>query len=664
MTTLRQYEELCREIWLHNQRYYSDHNPTITDQEFDLLYAKLLEIEKQHPEWVNPTSPSQRVGEALTAGFGHVYHTTPMLSLENTYSEAEVAEFIARMYRLTEQSQLEFSCELKVDGIAVTILYEEGVLTRAATRGDGREGDDITNNVKTIKMLPLRLPVDNPPAFLEVRGEVYMTRAVFEELNRQRLQANLELWANPRNAAAGTLKLLDPKEVARRNLSVVCYAIAEESTVANQSQYDMHRQLQGLGLPVLKDVALCRSLAEIQKFADNVQQRRAELPFNIDGIVIKLNNLREQRKLASTAKHPRWAVAYKFAAEQAITTIRDITLQVGRTGVLTPVAELEPVFLAGSTIARATLHNAEEVQRKDIRIGDAVYIEKGGDVIPKVVKSIIERRPADSIPWQMADQCPACNSPVQRIAGEVAVRCPNHSGCPEQTLRRIAHFAGKDAMDIENLGEKVIEKLIDKGFVSMPSDLYKVTAEQLAQIEGFKDKSIGNLLTSIDQSRSVPLARLIMALGIKHVGSGTAEELARKVGSIDDLMALDIDELCEIEGIGNKVATAIVDFFANPSHREELQRLLESGIVPQIGSSAAFVGHPFSNKAFVLTGALHTLTRQQAGNLIKERGGKLSDSVGKKTDFLIVGEAPGSKLEKARTLGITVLTEEQFAAML
>lgn len=663
--TRLEYEELCREIWQHNKRYYVDNQPIISDEEFDHLYHRLEQMEKQHPDWVSATSPTQRVGETLTTGFRSVQHKVPMLSLENTYSQEELADFVARMHRLTEKQELAFSCELKIDGIAVSLTYKHGHFERGATRGDGRKGDDISNNVKTIQAVPLELIGANIPDLLEVRGEVFMAHEMFHSLNSQRFQKDEELWANPRNAAAGTLKLLDPREVARRRLSIIFYGIAEESTLGVRSQHQVHNVLTTWGLPALPYTALCSNLEEIMVFAEKVRLMRSQLPFSIDGIVIKLDDLREQQKLGSTAKHPRWAVAYKFAAEQATTIIKGITVQVGRTGVLTPVAELEPVLLAGSTIARATLHNAEEVQRKDIRVGDTVYIEKGGDVIPKVVKVVQELRPAGNVPWEMPSQCPYCGATTVKVAGEVAMRCPNSKGCPEQTVRRLAHFASKGAMDIDNMGEKVIEKLVDKGFVAMPSDLYKLTADQLGQLEGFKEKSINNLLTSIDRSRHVPLARFIMALGITHIGASTAEELARRIDNIDDLGTMSSEELCQIEGIGEKVAHAIIDYFASENHRQELAALLACGVTPQKSQRAtAWQQHSFNGKVFVLTGTLHQFTRHDAADLIKERGGKVSDSVSKKTDYLIAGEEAGSKLEKARTLGVTILSEEEFTALI
>ncbi len=659
-----EYNELCREIWYHSKLYYIDHNPIITDEEFDTLYKKLELIEANHPEWIHAASPTQRIGDPLTTGFQSIEHKTPMLSLANTYSLEEIADFIKRVEKVTEQKDLAYSCELKMDGIAISVCYENGKFLRALTRGDGKKGDDVTNNLKTISTLPLQLSSPNPPELLEVRGEVYMAHDIFEKLNATRTQAEEQLWANPRNAAAGALKLLDPMEVAKRQLSVAFYGIAEESTISFNSQFESHSILKSLGLPTLTLLAKCSNLDEIWEFAEKVRKARPKLPFNIDGIVIKVDDRRAAKKLGNTAKNPRSAIAYKFAAEQAITRIKEIVVNVGRSGALTPVAELEPVFVAGSTISKATLHNNEEIERKDIRVGDYVYIEKGGDVIPKVVKVIVEKRPADSTPWHMPEICPVCGTPVVKVAGEVAIRCPNVKGCQEQQLRRLVHFVSKESMDIENLGDKVVEKLMEKGFVSRPSDFYRLTTNELAQLEGFKEKSIANLLTSLEKSKNVPLDRFIMALGIPHVGKGTAEDLARKTENITKLSELTQEQLIEIEGIGEKVANSIVSYLSDPAHREEIARLLEYGVVPFVNEALAIQGHAFSGKNFVLTGALVKFTRNEAANLIKARGGKVSEAVSKKTDFLLVGEDPGSKFEKAKALGVKILTETEFMTLL
>ncbi len=658
------YDRLSKEIWEHNRKYYCEHAPVISDEEFDHLLKKLQRLELEHPEWVTPSSPTQRIGELPMEGFKTVKHTTPMLSLENTYSEEEIDDYIKRMQKLVEKKDLSFCCEVKMDGIAVTARYEKGVFKRGVTRGDGKQGDDITSNMRTIGALPLILSGSHIPEVLEVRGEVFMPINSFEELNKRKAVAGEELFANPRNAASGSLKLLDPRITAERPLSIVFYAIAEDSSQALTSQFQCHELLDRLGLPTLKYKMLCHTRKEIWDFAENIRNERHRMPYQIDGIVIKLDDLKQQVRLGATGKHPRWAVAYKFAAEQAVTRIKEITVQVGRTGVCTPVAELEPVFLAGSKISRATLHNIEEVQRKDIRVGDLATIEKGGDVIPKVVSVDPAARLGASPAWKMPDRCPSCGFLLVKTTGEVAVRCPNNEGCPEQQLRKITYFASKDAMDIDNLGVRVIEQLLQKGFVKRPSDLYALTEKELSQLEGFKERAVERLLEGIDKSRHVSLPRFIMALGIKHVGEGTADLLARKAGELDVLMKMSYEQLSAIEGIGDKVAASIVEFFSKPQNLEEIKRLFDLGVTTQKMELRSFLGHPFSEKIFVLTGSLVKFTRSSATSLIRERGGGVTGSVSKKTDYLLAGEAPGSKLDKAKLLGIRILSETEFENML
>lgn len=659
--TRTEYDKLCQEVWRHNRLYY-EATPEISDEAFDHLLKKVEEIEKKHPEWVTSASPTQRVGEIATS-FHTVAHRIPMLSLANTYSKEELVDFLNRVHKLTGKKGSTFSCELKMDGIAITALYEKGIFKQGITRGDGKKGDDITSNMRTISTLPLQLYGSHVPERLEVRGEVFMPHQVFKKINEERKEAEELLWANPRNAAAGSLKMLDPSLVAKRGLRVVFYGIAESSSAGITSQFESHAYLKSLGLPVLAEVALCHTLDEIWAFADKVRGLRTKLPFDIDGIVVKLDDLKEQQRLGNTDKNPRWAVAYKFAAEQAVTRIEDILVQVGRTGVLTPVALLQPVFLAGSTIARATLHNEEEVLRKDIRIGDTVTIEKGGDVIPKVVEVDLKKRPSHSHAWKMPTHCPACGAAVVRSPGEVAVRCPNTVGCPEQVLRRLEFFVCKAALDIDNMGEKVVEQLYKRGFVKRPSDIFGLTELQLAQLDGFKAKSINNLLTSIQKARTPTLERFIMALGIKHVGASTAADLAAKTGSIQNLMQMKAEELQNIEGIGSIVATAVTEYFADPANVQEIERLLHY-LTPHQQEVITYVDHPFHGKNFVLTGSLENYTRTTAAALIKERGGKVTDSVSKKTDYVLAGTDPGSKLDKARTLQIPILDEPSFTKML
>ncbi len=660
MITYEDYETLCQVIWEHNRRYYVDHDPIITDHEFDLLLKKLETIELEHPDWILSTSPTQRVGEGLTKGFQTVKHHVPMLSLANCYSEEEISDFIKRCQKTLESDKVEFSAELKMDGIACSVIYEKGKFIQGITRGDGRQGDDITPNVRTIKSLPLQLYGEALPDRLVLRGEVFMRQETFQALNEQKEENGEEPWANPRNAAAGSLKLLDPRESAKRGLDIVVYGIAENSQMILKSQHEVHHYLQQMGLPTLEARALCQSREEITGFLHHVAELRPKLNYDIDGVVLKVDNLESQRILGSTAKNPRWAIAYKFAAEQAETTVREITVQVGRTGTLTPVAELEPVTLAGSTIARATLHNEEEVARKDVRVGDRVVIEKGGDVIPKVVRVLPDGRSEDSTPWTMPGMCPACETPVVRVEGEVAVRCPNQEACPAQAQRRIAYFVSKPAMDIGEMGSRVVEQLIESGFVTRPSDIYTLTTEQLLTLEGFKEKSAQNLIAGIDKSRTPTLARFLMALGIKYVGSGTADLLADEAGTLEALQEFDRSRLVAIGGVGEKVADAVLEYFASEKNREEVSRLLANGVVPQVTEPSQFSDHAFKGMTFVLTGTMHHYTRPQAAALIKERGGKVTGSVSKKTDFLLAGDAPGSKLAKAEKLGVQILTEQQF----
>lgn len=658
--THEDYIKLCEEIWLHNRLYYQEHQPLISDYDYDRLLKKLEQVERDHPEWVDENSPARRVGEATSGSFPTVVHQVPMLSLANTYTRKEIEEFLKRIVKLTGQPSHRYSCELKMDGIAVTLLYENGLFVRGATRGDGREGDDITANLRSLHSLPMRIPYKGS---VELRGEVFMPHETFKIINEAKKRMGEDLWANPRNAAAGSLKLLDPKEVSRRGLQIVFYGVAGELPGVT-TQTEVHEFIKQQHLPSIAMHTTCETMDEIWNFSDKILAARPKLPYDIDGMVIKLDDLREQNALGATGKNPRWAIAYKFAAEQATTRIRAITVQVGRTGVLTPVAELEPVLLAGSTISRATLHNQEEIERKDIRIDDMVVIEKGGDVIPKVVEVLSDFRREESSPWRMPQVCPSCGTPVAMVEGEVAVRCPNTRHCPEQQLRRIEYFAGKDGMDIENLGEKVVEQLVKKGFVSNPSDIYALTQDQLEQLEGFKEKSVRNLLSAIEKSKQLKLDRFIMALGIKHVGVGTAETLALHFQTLDSFLKATKEQLLTIDGIGSKVAQSIEEFLHDPFSLHEIQQLLSRGVAPEQMEQRKHLDHLFQGKIFVLTGTLERFTRSEAAALIKERGGKMSESVSKKTDFVVAGENSGSKYEKAQKLGVTILSEEQFLQLL
>ena len=658
------YLQLIEDLQKHDWHYYVECKPVISDYEYDRLTEALEKFEKEHPDLISFESPSQRVGEALTEGFQKQKHAIPVLSLANTYSEKEVGDFVDRMHRLAERKDLLFCTELKMDGTAVSLRYEKGHFVRALTRGNGRIGDDVTSNIRTIRTLPMKLQGKNYPDVFEVRGEVFMHKKTFQSLNKKREEEGDELWANPRNAAAGSLKLLDPKQVAHRKLDIVFYSVAETTELLS-SQFETHLYLRKLGLPVAKEshFARCKQLDEIKAFADRIEKERDKLSFEIDGIVIKVDDLKYHSKLGVTGKSPRYAVAYKFAPEQAMTKINGITVQVGRTGVLTPVAELEPVHLAGSIIARATLHNQDEIRRKDIRIGDMVVIEKGGDVIPKVVRVDFDKRAKNTLEWKMPDTCPICSTEVIRRKGEVAIRCSNPK-CGAQKICRIIFFCSRAAMDIAHLGEKVVRLLVDKGLISRPSDIYLLSKEMLSELEGFKEKSICNLLSGIEESKTRPLFRLIMGLGIPYVGAETAEILANYAQNMNTLMTLKKEELIEMQGIGEKVAESIIAFINNPNHQEEVHLLLSHGVHPPRPSKKRITGHLFTGKIFVLSGTLENFTRCEAARLIKERGGKVTGSVSKKTDYVLAGKDPGSKYDKAQKRDIPILSEKEFKKLL
>lgn len=661
--TQRKYLEMVEELAAHDRYYYDQAAPLISDFEYDQKMKVLLDYEKKHPSQIDPNSPSQRIAEAPTEGFIQKTHLTPMMSLANTYSEEEVSDFIGRVHKLLKKQEAEFCCELKMDGTAISLLYEKGMLIQAVTRGNGKVGDDVTANIKTVASIPLKLSGSHIPDLIEIRGEIYMSLATFSNLNTLREEEGLEPFANPRNAAAGSLKLLDAREVAKRKLHFVSYGISEGFTSIT-TQIEVHSLLKKWGLPTAKKdhLAVCSNLEQIMEFVQKIHKEREHLPFEIDGIVIKLNELKMHKILGSTGKVPRFAIAYKFAPEQAETKILDITVQVGRTGVLTPVAELEPIFLAGSTISRATLHNQEEVSRKDIRIGDTVWIEKGGDVIPKVVKVDFNKRSSDSRVWHMPKKCPVCDSHVLHIEGEVAVRCANPH-CGGQLIRKISYFSSKHAMDIEHMGEKVVELLVKKKIIKRPSDIYLLNEEALANLEGFKEKSIKNLLLSIEASKKCSLAQFIMGLGIRSVGRETAECLAEQARSLSNLLQMKKEDFLHIEGIGEKTAVILADFFHDGENRHEIELLLDHGVVPS-QLKEKIKGHLLENKTFVLTGTLASYSRDEASALIKERGGHVTSSVSKNTDYILAGEDPGSKYEKGKKLGVEILSEEQFKKML
>lgn len=661
--------DLARQIRQHDRAYYIDARPTISDVEYDRLYRQLIDLESAHPGLKTPDSPSQRVGGAPIPGFTQVRHLVPMMSLENTYSPDEVRSFIARAQKPLGETPLRWSIEPKIDGVAISLRYEQGRFTLGATRGDGTHGDDITANLRTIRNLPLVLtppPDGEVPEVLEVRGEVYMPTADFRRLNAERAAAGEETFANPRNSTAGSLKQLDPRIVARRPLRVVLYGLGAVSSTPPATQAGLLRWFQLLGLPIPERLWVAHSAGEVLAAIDELDTARRSFSYETDGAVVKLDDLALRQQLGSTSKAPRWAVAYKYAPEQAETRLRAITLQVGRTGAITPVAELEPVFLSGSTVSRATLHNEEELRRKDIRVGDTVLIEKAGEVIPAVVRVLPERRNGSEIPFDFPRNCPECGSAVAReqtADGEGAVlRCLN-PGCPAQVRGRLEHWCARGAMDIEGGGEVTVQQLVATQLVRDVADLYSLTIPQVAGLERMGEKSAANFIAGIDASRSRELWRLLFGLGILHVGASTAKALSRQFPDIDALAAASTEQLMQAEDIGEVIARSIHDWFRNDANRHLIERLRAAGLTltsslyrPPTDAPAG----PFAGKTFVLTGTLPTLSREAATARIEALGGKVSSSVSRKTHYLLAGEEAGSKLEKARTLGIPILDEATF----
>lgn len=664
MSDLERIQELRKRINRYDYEYYVLANPSISDYEYDQLMKELEALEQKHPEWITPDSPTQRVSGQPTGAFATVRHRYPMLSLANTYSKEEFLEFDQRVRTILGNNDYEYVTELKIDGVAVSLLYENGLFVRGATRGDGLQGDDITVNLRTIRSLPLRiLEQDAIPASFEVRGEVYLPRKTFEEINRKREAEGEALFANPRNAAAGSLKLLDPQEVARRRLQLFVYYFFSEDTSNNpDTHFESLKRLQEYGFPVNPHYSLCKNTNEVFRYLDEWDQKRQNLPYEIDGVVIKVNSIAQQNILGSTAKSPRWAIAYKFKAEQATTRLHKVTWQVGRTGIVTPVAELEPVFLAGTTVSRATLHNVDEIARKDIREGDVVRIEKGGDIIPKVVEVVTEKRGKDSKPLEIPQKCPVCGTILQRIEDEAAIRCPNKN-CPEQIKRRIEHFAGRNAMDIEGLGTSLVDVLVEKGLIRDVADIYRLKAEQISKLERMGEKSADNLIRAIERSKKQPLHRLLFGLGIPYIGINSARILSRYFKSLKALSSAGYEELEQIDGIGSIMARSIIDFFADPQNKELIEKFEHLGLNLTSVEAESAEGK-LTGKTFVLTGTLKGMSRNECSELIIRHGGKVASSVSKNTDFVLAGENPGSKLQKARQLGIPVLTQEEFLKMI
>lgn len=668
MSDMREIEERLRklreEIEYHNYRYYVLDDPVISDVEYDRLMQELIDLEEAYPELVTADSPTQRVGSEPITAFEQIIHSSPMMSLTNSYSLEELKAFDSRVRKALLGEGVEYVAELKVDGLAVSLTYEDGYFARGATRGDGTRGEDVTHNLKTIRSVPMRIRYQNPVT-VDVRGEVFMPRREFRKLNEERRLKGEALFANPRNAAAGSLRQLDPRITASRQLDIFVYGVGNVSGVTLGTQMEVLDFLRECGFRVNPNVKLCRSIDEVMDYAETWNDKREDIDYEIDGIVVKVNSLDQQARLGSTARSPRWATAYKFPAKQGTTVVKDIIVQVGRTGTLTPVALLEPIELAGSVVSRASLHNEDIIRSKDIRIGDAVVIEKGGDIIPEVVKVIPERRTGNEREFTMPTKCPECGSDVVRPEGEVASRCTNET-CPAQIREGIIFFASRDAMDIEGMGPQIVSQLLKSGLVSGVDDIYSLKFEDLVNLERMGEKSAENLLNAIEASKSRPLHRLINALGIRLVGERTARDLASHFGSMDKLSKATYDELISIPEVGPKVAESIVAFFGNPRNLEAIGNLQAKGVnmVEPRADASAQRTNVFTGKTVVFTGSLERFTRKEAEARVLESGGKTSGSVGKKTDYVVVGKDPGSKYDKAKALGITILTEEEFERML
>ncbi|SHF09074.1 DNA ligase (NAD+) [Desulforamulus putei DSM 12395] len=655
-------EELRREIDHHNYLYYVLDKPGITDAQYDQLMQQLIQLEAAHPELITPDSPTQRVGGQVQQGFQAVPHRVPMLSLGNAFGEADLREFDRRVRTNLPGEEVEYVVELKIDGLAVSLWYENGLLVRGATRGNGEYGEDITANLRTVKAIPLRLKEDVP--FLEVRGEAYMPKDSFVRLNEAREEAGEPLFANPRNAAAGSLRQLDPGVTASRNLSIFMYAIGHLEGPGPRSHAAALAWLKQLGFRVNQHYKVCQDISQVIDYCAKWHEKRFDLPYAIDGLVIKVNSLDQQQRLGATLKSPRWAIAYKFPAEQAVSTIKDIILRVGRTGVLTPTAILEPVQLAGTTVSRATLHNEDIIRQKDIRIGDKALIQKAGDIIPEVLQVFPEQRTGEERVFAMPATCPECDAPVVRVPGEAAHRCTNRN-CPAIFREGIIHFVSRGAMDITGLGESIVTQLIKAGLVKDPADLYSLRYEDLIKLERMGARSSQNLLDAIEASKNNSLARLLFALGIRHVGERAAKILARQFGSMQALMAATVEDLTVIPEIGPKIAESVVDYFSRPDNRRLVERLARAGVNMQENKGQPDpANQPLAGKTFVVTGTLGAFSRQEAQEAIEKLGGKVSSSVSKKTDYVVVGENPGSKYDKARQLGIPILKEEEFIALL
>ncbi|HYM61866.1 MAG TPA: NAD-dependent DNA ligase LigA [Thermoanaerobaculia bacterium] len=659
MKPKQEIEQLRSEILRHERLYYLDAAPEISDYDFDQLMRRLGELEAKHPEYADASSPTARVGGAVLEGeFPTVVHDPPMLSIENAYSVDELREWHERVLRGLGVEAVEYEAELKIDGVSIDLLYENGVLARGATRGDGVRGDDVTANVRTVRALPLK--IDPKLNRLEVRGEIYIRKSDFAKMNEEKEEAGEPPLANPRNTAAGSLRQKDPKLVAQRRLRAIIYHVVAAGERRISSQSDAYEIIRKLGFPINPQRRICKSIEEVEAFIEELHERRHGLEFEIDGIVVKVNRRDQQGELGATSKAPRWAIAFKYPPEAAKTVIREIRFQVGRTGTVTPVAEFDPVHIGGSTVRRSTLHNFDEVARKDIRVGDTVLVEKGGDVIPKVTEVIVAERPKHSKPVELPSACPVCGQPLHRFEGEVALRCINQ-GCQAIVREALLHFAGRKAMDIEGLGEKAVDLFIANGLMKDYSSLYELKKDDVASLERWGEKSAEKLIEQIERSKTAALSSFIFALGIRFVGERAAKILAEHFHSIDAVASATTETLVEIPEIGPKVAESITFYFSVPANRARIEKLQRLGVAPVW--IATRTGNRLAGKTIVVTGTLTRFSRDEIHKLIEREGGKAGSSVSSKTSYLVAGDEAGSKLDKAKSLGVPVLTEDEFLGM-
>ncbi len=658
-------ESLKKIIQEHDHAYYLLDDPLISDHEYDSLFKELKKIESENPHLITLDSPTQRVGGRPLDEFKQIAHKKPMLSLGNAFGNDELNAFYKRVTETLDITDIQFSAELKFDGLAISLFYENGFLKYAATRGDGLVGEDVTHNIKTMKVIPLRLRSNSPPKILELRGEVLMNKDDFLKLNEHQQEQNLKVFANPRNAAAGSLRQLDPAVTAKRKLQFFAYGLGEVDTSIN---FNYHSQMidfiKDLGIPVSKYSEIVQNNKDMEAYFQKILGQRNALPFDIDGIVFKVNSIKSQNNLGFVSKAPRWAIAYKFPAEEAETIVNDITVQVGRTGAITPVARLKPVFVSGVTVTNATLHNEDEMNRKDIRIGDSVMVRRAGDVVPEVVRVILEKRPNDAIKFSMPKQCPICGSDIERIDGEAAQRCTGQYKCNAQVKQGISHFISRKAMNIDGLGEKIVDQLFEQGMLKNIADIYKLDFNIIENMDRFGKKSVENLKESIEKSKKTTLGKFIYALGIRNVGEATSKELAVNFRSLDNLFNATVEDYLMVNDIGPIVAESLVQYFHNEINQKIIKSIIASGITWPALKKINAINSKLNNQTFVVTGTLNSLSRDEIKDLVEANGGKVSGSVSKKTSYVVVGDNPGSKADKASELGIPIITEINLMEML